>query len=399
MTERSKRVPLQSRGFATRAVHSGERPERPSIVPTSTPIFPSTSYLYDDITALDSVLGGEQEGFAYSRYGNPTTRALETALAALEGTESAVAFASGMAALHAALLLDVKAGSRIVASTDLYGATAQLLTTVFASLGVETTFASLFDLDGLRKTVEDERPRVLVCETVSNPLLRVADLPAIVEIAHAVRAKVVCDNTFATPALVRPAEFGVDTVVHSTTKYLGGHGDVTGGAVCADFDRVFELNELTRLVGGVPGPFESWLTLRGLKTLPLRIRQQSRNAESVARFLHDHPRVERVHWPGFQTDVPERVFASHLRGGMVSFQIRDAGREDIFRFLESLELFLPGTTLGDVYSLALYPPISSHRGMDADDLAAAGITENLIRLSVGIEDPDDLIADLSDALA
>ncbi len=390
---------LRQRGFATRAVHAGERPERSPIVPTSTPIYPSTSYLYNDITALDSVLGGEAEGFAYSRYGNPTTRALETAIAALEGTDGAVAFASGMAALHAALLLDVKAGSRIVASTDLYGATAQLLTTVFSSLGVETTFVSLFDLDALRKTVEEVRPRVLLCETISNPLLRVADLPAIVEIAHAVRAKVVCDNTFATPALVRPAEFGVDTVVHSTTKYLGGHGDVTGGAVCTEFDRVFELNELTKLVGGVPGPFESWLTLRGLKTLPLRIRQQSCNAEAVARFLNDHPRVERVHWPGFQTEVPERVFTSDLRGGMVSFQIRDARRDDIFRFLESLDLFLPGTTLGDVYSLALYPPMSSHRGMDPDDLAAAGITENLIRLSIGIEDADDLIADLGNALA
>ncbi|MGD9711076.1 MAG: PLP-dependent aspartate aminotransferase family protein [Thermomicrobiales bacterium] len=398
MTDRSKRFPLQSRGFATRAVHAGEQSDLHRIAPTSTPIYPSTSYLYDDIASLDAVLGGEEEGFAYSRYGNPTTRALEVAIASLEGADRAVAFASGMAALHAALLLDVKAGSRVVASADLYGATSQLLTTVFASLGVETTFTNLFDLDTFRATVEAVRPRVVLCETISNPLLRVADIPAIVDIAHAVRAKVICDNTFATPALVRPAEFGVDTVVHSTTKYLGGHGDVTGGAVCTDAERGFELNELAKLVGGVPGPFESWLTLRGIKTLPLRMRQQSANAEAVARYLSGHPRVERVHWPGFQTDAPGRVFSTELRGGMVSFEMRDAGRDDVFHFLEALDVFLPGTTLGDVYSLALYPPMSSHRGMDADDRAAAGIADNLVRLSLGIEDAADLIADLEHAL-
>lgn len=389
---------LAARGFATRAVHAGERPDRPRIVPTSTPIYPSTSYLHDNLAALDAVLGGEVEGFAYSRYGNPTTRALETAIAALEGTEHATAFASGMAALHAALLLDVKAGSRIVASGDLYGATSQLLTTVFASLGVETVFTDIFDLDNLARTVERVRPKVVLCETISNPLLRVADVPAIVEIAHAVRARVICDNTFATPALVRPADFGVDTVVHSTTKYLGGHGDVTGGAVCTDAERGFELNELTKLVGGVPGPFESWLTLRGLKTLPLRVRQQSANAAAVATFLASHPRVERVHWPGYQSTVAERVFSSDLRGGMVAFEMREAGRQEIYRFIESLDVFLPGTTLGDVYSLALYPRMSTHRGLDIDELAAAGISDNLIRLSLGIEDADDLIADLEQAL-
>ncbi|MBX3070975.1 MAG: PLP-dependent transferase [Thermomicrobiales bacterium] len=389
----------RTRGFATTAVHAGERPHRRPIVPTATPIFPATSYLYDDIAALDAVLGSEEEGFAYSRYGNPTTQALESAIAALEGTESAVAFASGMAALHAAILLDVKSGSKVVASRNLYGATAQLLTTVFASLGVETVFADLSDIEGLAQTLESVRPRVVLCETISNPLLRVVDLPAIVDMAHAVRAKVICDNTFATPALVQPAAFGVDTVVHSTTKYLGGHGDVTGGAVCTNAERGYELNELTKLVGGVPGPFESWLTLRGVKTLPLRIRQQSENAETVARFLQTHPRVERVYWPGFQPGVPERVFSSPLRGGMVALEIRDAGREEVFRFLERLEVFLPGTTLGDVYSLALYPVISSHRGMDDEDLAAAGISRSLVRLSMGIEDSADLVADLDQALA
>jgi cystathionine gamma-synthase/methionine-gamma-lyase len=367
-------------------------------VPTSTPLYAATSFLYDDMETLDAVLGGEEPGFAYTRYGNPTTRALEVAVAALEETEDAVAFGSGMAALHAAVLNEVKTGSKIVAATDLYGATAQLLATVFASLGVETIFVNVLDLEALRSTIETAKPRLVLCETISNPLLHVANLPGIVEIAHANRAVVVCDNTFASPALVNPARFGVDTIVHSTTKYLGGHGDVTGGIVATSAERAFEVRELTKLVGSIPGPFESWLTLRGLKTLPLRLRQQSENAAAIVQFLCNHPKVERVYWPGLQNGAAGRIFNSALRGGMVAFEIRNAGQQEVFRFLESLQVFLPGTTLGDVYSLALYPPISSHRGMDREDREAVGINDGLVRLSLGIEDPADLIADLDQAL-
>jgi cystathionine gamma-synthase/methionine-gamma-lyase len=398
VSERADSKGREVRGFATRSVHAGERAPRPAFVPTSTPLYAATSFLYDDMETLDAVLGGEEPGFAYTRYGNPTTRALEVAVAALEETEDAVAFGSGMAALHAALLNEVKSGSKIVAATDLYGATAQLLTTVFTSLGVETIFVNVLDLEVLRSTIEAVKPRLVLCETISNPLLHVADVPAIVEIAHANRAVVVCDNTFASPALVNPARFGVDTIVHSTTKYLGGHGDVTGGIVATTAERAFEMRELTRLVGGIPGPFESWLTLRGLKTLPLRVRQQSENAAAIVRFLCDHPRVGRVYWPGLQNGAAERIFNSALRGGMVAFEISAAGRQEVFRFLESLQVFLPGTTLGDVYSLALYPPISSHRGMDQEDREAVGINDGLVRLSLGIEDAADLIADLEQAL-
>lgn len=398
MTDAADQSGSSTRGFATRAVHAGERSPRPVFAPTSTPIYAATSYLYESMETLDAVLGGDEPGFAYTRYGNPTTRALEVAVAALEGTEDAVAFGSGMAALHAALLNEIKSGSRIVAATDLYGATAQLLTTIFKSLGVETVFVNVLDLDALQSTVEETKPRVVLCETISNPLLHVADLPAIVEIAHANRAVVVCDNTFASPALVNPARFGVDTIVHSTTKYLGGHGDVTGGIVATTAERAFELRELTKLVGGIPGPFESWLTLRGLKTLPLRVRQQSQNAAEIARFLCDHPHIDRVYWPGFASPLSSGIFNNELRGGMVAFEIGGAGRAEVFRFLEALQVFLPGTTLGDVYSLALYPPISSHRGMDQEDRLAMGISDGLVRLSVGIEDIQDLIADLDQAL-
>jgi len=387
-----------TRGFATRAVHAGERAARPAFVPTSTPIYGATSFLHESMDTLDAVLGGEDPGFAYTRYGNPTTRALEVAVAALEGTEDAIAFGSGMAALHAAILNEVKTGSKIVAATDLYGSTAQLLTTVFKSLGVETIFVNVLDLERLRSTVDETKPRIVLCETISNPLLHVADLAAIVEIAQSNESVVVCDNTFASPVMVNPARFGVDTVVHSSTKYLGGHGDVTGGIVATTSERGFELRELTKLVGGIPGPFESWLTLRGIKTLPLRVRQQSENAAEIVQFLCNHPRVERVYWPGLHRDPADLVFNNTLRGGMVAFEIRDAGRNEVFRFLEALQVFLPGTTLGDVYSLALYPPISSHRSMDREEREAAGINDGLVRLSAGIEDAADLIADLDQAL-
>jgi cystathionine gamma-synthase/methionine-gamma-lyase len=284
-------------GFASRAVHAGERAGRPEFTPTVTPIYPSSSFFYDAETS-DAVFGGERPGFVYTRYGNPTTRALETAIAALEGTEEAVAFSSGMGALHAAILGGVRSGSKVIAARALYGATAALLTNVFSTLGVETTFVDIFNLDEVERVVQEIKPRVLLFETISNPLVRVADIPALVEIAHAVQASVVVDNTFASPCLVNPAKFGVDLVVHSTTKYLGGHGDVTGGIVATDSDRAFELMELAKLTGATPGPFEAWLTLRGIKTLPLRVRQQAQNAATIARWLQDHPRIARVHYPG-----------------------------------------------------------------------------------------------------
>ena len=199
-------------------------------------------------------------------------------MASLENTDDAIAFGSGMAAFHAAILTEVKSGSHVVAAVDLYGATLHLLETIFGSLGVETHLVDPLDLDTLEQTVAEVKPKVILCETLSNPLLRVANLPAIAEIGRSHRATVVCDNTFASPVLVNPADHGVDVVVHSSTKYLSGHGDVTGGVIATSADRAFEILEVSKLVGGIPGPFESWLTLRGIRTLPLRVRQQSESA-------------------------------------------------------------------------------------------------------------------------
>ncbi len=390
---------LQTLGTSTRAVHAGERIPLPIERSTTTPIFSTTTFLHEEMDSLDAVFGGEQPGYSYARHGNPTIHALEVALAALEGTEAAIVFGSGMGALHAALLSCVTAGSKIVASRELFGATVALLNAIFDSLDVETIYVDPFDLDGVARIIESTQPRAVLLETISNPLLHVANLPAIAELAHAQGATVICDNTFASPVIVNPARFGCDLVMHSTTKYLGGHGDVLGGVLCGDADRIEELSRVHRLVGGIIGPFEAWLTLRGLKTLPLRIRQQSDTAARIAAWLGEDPRIERVYYPGHSCS-PEAaaLFNEARRGGMVSFEIAGAGRAEVFRFLDALEIVLPGTSLGDVYSLAVSPPMSTHRALDEDAQRAVGINPGLIRLSVGIEDIADVRADLDRAL-
>jgi len=386
-------------GFATRAVHAGERAPAPDFTPTATPIYPASAFVYEETETLDAVFGNERQGYVYTRYGNPTTRALELAVASLEGTEDAVAYASGMAAIHAGILHEVEAGTRVVAARDVYGATFAVLTKLFAALGVETTFVDILDLDRLEATIREVRPRLVAFETISNPLLRVPDIAAVVEMAHRYGARVMVDNTFASPYLANPARFGVDTVVHSATKYLGGHGDVTGGVVATTAERAAALREQVKLTGAILGPFEAWLVLRGLKTLPLRVRRQCESAAEVASWLREHPSVSRVNYPGFaDLGRAASIFNGEHRGGMVSFEIAGAAQPDVFRFLQSLRLCLPATTLGDVYSLVLYPAMSSHRALTPEQRAEIGIGEGLVRLSVGIEDVADITADLDQAL-
>jgi cystathionine beta-lyase/cystathionine gamma-synthase len=321
-------------------------------------------------------------------------------VASLEGTEEAVAFASGMGAVYAAMLLDARAGDRVVAAPDVYGASYAILSKLMPTLGVETVFVDLLDLDALEKTLHKTRPSLVYVETISNPLLRVADLPAVADLARQHGARVAVDNTFASPWLVNPAQFGVDTVIHSTTKYLGGHGDVTGGVVALSAERASQLREINKLIGAVGSPFDSWLTMRGLKTLPLRMKQQSDNAQAVAAFLSADHRVSKVNYPGLAAlGHAERIFRRPERGGMISFEIAEAGRAEVFCFLEALRLVVPATTLGDVYSLVLYPAISSHRAVPPEERARIGISDGLVRLSVGIEDVADIIADLDRALA
>ncbi len=314
-----------------------------------------------------------------------------------------MAFASGMAAIHAALLaVGARAGSAVVAAQDLYGATHALLDQLMRSQGVTVCFVDVADLEAVEAACVELEPVALLVETISNPLLKVANLPALADIVHRLGAVLLVDNTFATPCLVQPLKLGADMVIHSATKYLGGHGDVLGGIVVTSQARRAELFEVLKLTGGNLGPQEAWLVLRGVKTLPLRMRQHCENALAVARWLEAHPRVSRVYYPGLpshpQHTIAERLFEGCGYGGMVSFDLAGADQREVFRFFESLRLCLPATTLGDVCTLVLYPAHSSHRALSPEDRARIGIGDGLVRISVGIEAVEDIIGDLEQAL-
>lgn len=394
---------LRTKSIHTQAVHAGERAPRPAYQPVSTPIHMSVGYVYETTEEMDRIFGGEADGYVYPRYGSPTVTALEEAVAVLERAPAAVAYASGMAAIHAALLgAGARAGKGVVCAADVYGATYALLTQTMASLGVPVRFVDVADLAEVRRALAEEEPAALLCEVISNPLLKVADLPALAGLARGAGARLIVDSTFATPYLVRPIELGADYVVHSATKYLAGHGDVLAGVVACSAEAARDLRERQKVLGANLGPQEAWLALRGLKTMPLRVREQCRSAERVATWLAGEGAVSRVLYPGLpahpQYEVASRLFGGRGFGGMISFALRGAGRAEVFRFLESLRLVQPATTLGDVYSLVLYPSMSSHRALTAEQRVRLGIGDDLVRLSVGIEDPEDIIADLNQAI-
>src|SRR5262245_60925348 len=392
-----------SLAFATQAVHAGERAPRPDFTPVNTPIYQSASFVYDTLETMDAILGGERPGYVYTRYGNPTVAALERAVATLEEGETAVAYASGMAAIHATLLaLEVVSGVAVVAAQDLYGATSTLLTTIFARQGVNVYLVDMTDLNQVESIMRDLRPKVVLAEMICNPLLKVVDLTQVAMLAHAYGATMVVDSTFTSPYLLQPLRYGADFVIHSTTKSLGGHGDVTGGIVVAPAAHRPALELVARLVGGVLSPHEAYLTLRGLKTLALRARQQCQNAMTLARWLTEHPRIRTVYYPGLEQHPGHHLARGMLRpdcfGSVLSFELVDGDRERVFAFLNGLRLCLPATSLGDIYTELLYPAMSSHRLLSPEQRAAMGISDALIRLSAGIEDAGDLITDLDQAL-
>ncbi|MBA2248129.1 MAG: PLP-dependent transferase, partial [Chloroflexia bacterium] len=298
-----------------------------------------------------------------------------------------------------AILCAATSGARILASQDLYGATHALLRSMVFQNGIETTFVDIHDVDKVRSLASEIEPAVIFAETISNPLIRVTDIPAITSIARDVGAVSIIDNTFASPVIVQPATLGADIVVHSTTKFIGGHGDTTGGVIATSAAHASVLREQAKLLGALAGPFDAWLALRGLKTMHLRVRQQSDNARAVAEWLNDDPRIERVHYPCVSPGPTPPVFTGDGRGGLLSFEIASASRAEVFRFQDALQLCIPATTLGDVYSLVLYPAISSHRALTPEEREAIGIRDNLVRFSAGIEDVEDIRADLDQALA
>lgn len=395
---------LSDKSFQTRAVHAGERVPPADYTPVSSPIWPTVGYLYESMDDLDAVFDGTKRGQVYLRYSNPTVEAFESAIADLEVAEAAQAYGSGMAAIHASLLAaGVKSGTSVVAALDVYGATFSLLRSLFKSLGANVRMVNVTDHAEVEAALKETGAVVLYVESISNPLLKVADIPTLAGLAHRHGASLLVDNTFASPYLFNPLKHGTDFTIHSATKYISGHGDVLAGVVATSKENKNKLYELNKLVGGVLGPFEAWLALRGLKTLPLRMKQQCQNAQRVAEWLAKHPRVKKVNYPGL-SDHPQHKLAKSLfddkgYGGVLSFEIDKADKAQIYRFMESLTICLPATTLGDVYSLVLHPATSSHRSLTAEERARVGIPDGLVRLSAGIESAEDILSDLESALS
>ncbi|HTM48676.1 MAG TPA: PLP-dependent aspartate aminotransferase family protein [Bryobacteraceae bacterium] len=388
----------------TKAVHAGDRKKPGPAVPTTTPIYTATTFAYEKMESLDKIFGREIPGYSYSRYDSPTSAALEELSAALESGHGALACASGMSALHVGVMAALTDRRKSILAADaLYGATVSMLMNVLDPMGVEVRFVDVCDLTAVQKAAVEHKPGCILMETISNPLLRVGPIAGLAEIARSAGAALVVDNTFATPLLTRPLELGAHIVVHSVSKYLAGHGDVLGGMVVSDEAHLETVRSLSRILGPVLGPFESYLTMRGIKTFPLRMERQCANACRVASWLSGHPGVERVYFPGDpahpDADIVCRQFPQGMYGAIVSFELKGADQAGVFRFMDSLKLTVRATSLGDVHTMMLHPAMSSHREISPKSRERMGIRENLVRLSVGIEAVEDVIADLEQALA
>ncbi len=371
--------------FASRAIHAGQEPD-PVTGATIIPIYQTSTYTQEEI--------GKHKGYEYSRTGNPTRHALETCLASLEEGRYGLAFASGLAATAAALAF-LNPGDHVVAVADLYGGTYRLFEKVYRKQGIEFTYVDRCSPREFKISMRPET-RLIWLETPTNPLLQLVDISAVAELTHRRNVTLIVDNTFASPFFQRPLTLGADVVVHSTTKYLGGHSDVVGGAIVTNDDRFHESAAFYQnAAGGVPGPFDCWLVLRGIKTLALRMSRHERNAFRVAEFLQSHSFVKSVCYPGLPDHPQHELAARQMEGygGMVSFRIV-GGREQANAFFKGLRLFSFAESLGGVESLACYPAVMTHGSIPREVREQRGITDDLIRLSVGIEDSEDLIEDL-----
>jgi cystathionine beta-lyase/cystathionine gamma-synthase len=401
MTAMTAPAPKKPFRPATLCVHAGHRadPSTPEVV---APIAQTSTFLLDD-AAYARMLGGKvDEALIYTRIRNPTLDVVQRRIAALEGAESCLVFSSGMSAIHSSLMSLVKSGSRIVAHRELYGSTWDLLVNVLPTLGVETVLADLNDDADRARVLKAPRGEIAVvyCESISNPTMNVADVPAIARAAHAAGAKLLVDATFATPMLQRPLALGADLVLHSATKYLAGHSDLIGGAACGSAAAMKGVFRWLQLGGGCMDPHAAFLLDRGIKTLPLRMRAHVENAQRLAARLERHPRVTAVLYPGLESH-PSHALAQKVLagpGGMLSFVVA-GGDGAALRFLRGLKLALEASSLGGVETLVSLPFNTSHVKLSAEQRSEAGIPPGLVRVSVGIEDADDLIADFEQALA
>lgn len=390
-------------GIGTRVVRSARALPAGDGVPVTPPLVQSVAFDYRSAAAQDEVFGNERTGYVYGRYGTPTTAALEIALAELEGTAAATCFVSGMAAIAAFVdACAVASRGRVVAQEDIYGQVRALFERWTGERGANIVFVDATDHGKVEAALRDAPTTLLYVEAMANPLLRVTDIGVLAKLARANGATLAVDATFASPVLLRPAALGADVVIQSLTKYINGHGDVMAGSVAGSAEVAQAMRDRTILDGAYLPPHEAWLCIRGMRTLDLRVRRQCESALRVARHLAAHPKIARVRYPGLpdhpQHELARRQFEG-LFGGVVTFDLRDATKAAAFRFLDALELAASATTLGDLFSEVLYPAISSHRRVAPEERARLGINEGTLRLSVGIEDADDIVADLDGALA
>lgn len=391
--------PKHPPGSSTRAVHGGERDGRPRVSDAlTTPIVQTSTYWFRDTQELIDYQEGRYSSFEYGRYGNPTVRAAEEKLRALEGAEACLISASGMNSITTLLLALLPRNGSIVTTRDCYRRTRQFIGTVLPKLGVETTVIDPADIAALEEALGTE-PTLFFSESPTNPYLRVVDIPRVAELCHAKGALVVIDSTFASPVNQQALSLGADIVLHSGTKYLAGHNDVMAGVLLGNEDRIAPIRELHGIMGGVIDPHAAYLLLRGLKTLALRVQRANRNAESLASFLEHHHAVERVHYPGLRSHPDHEVAVAQMSGfgGVVSFQIR-GNLESASKFIDALRIPYIAPSLGGTESLVEQPTVISYWDQSAEERARLGIEDNLIRYACGIEDAEDLLADIEQAL-
>ncbi len=376
--------------FGTKAIHTGQDPD-PSTGAIMTPIYQTSTYVQSS--------PGKHKGYEYARTQNPTRTALETNLAALENGKFARCYSSGMAATDTIMKL-LKPGDEVVCTNDLYGGTYRLFTSVYAHYGIKFHFINMHDLQLVEKVV-NEKTKMVWIETPTNPMLQIIDIKAVADIAKKHKAQTIVDNTFASPYLQNPLDLHSDIVLHSITKYIAGHSDTVMGAVITNNPETHEqLAYHQNAVGAVPGPTDCFLVLRGIKTLHLRMQRHCENGAAIANYLKSHPKVAKVHWPGFPDHKNHAVAANQMKdfGGMVSFSLKEDKQEKAFKFLETVRVFSLAESLGGVESLAGHPATMTHASIPAEERKKSGITDSLIRLSVGVEDIDDLLEDLENAL-
>ena len=386
----------KGKGFSTKAVHAGEKRD-PSTGAVITPIYETSVFAFSSTKELIDVMSEKAEGYTYTRYGNPTVRTVERKMAELEGAEDVAVFSSGMAAITTTIFTLVSSGDHVISTRDLYGGTLEFFKDVLPKFGVEVSLVEATDFDEMKSAIR-RNTKVIYAETPTNPTLKFVDVSKVAKLGKKKGTTVVVDSTFASPYNLKPIQFGIDIVVHSATKYLGGHNDVTAGVVGGPKSFVQKLKEMRKHLGGTLDPFAAWLLLRGLKTLALRMERHNSNGMRVAKYLEKHPKVKRVYYPGLPSHPQYSIARRQMKGfgGVVSFEI-DGDFEKTMKFVDNLKLCFLAASLGGAETLATQPVTCSHYFVSVEDRKKAGITDQLVRLALGIEDPEDIIADLEQA--